>query len=960
MSRPNRFEDGNPLQDVYVELRDTHTKNGSDANWDQFVSGNKNRKRSKVANKYKTMEKQNVQKSPGFRTVLKDFAEGSTFHGLRYVAHQGSFIGRKLLWLMMICACTSVLVYQIVDRVGYYYGWPVTVNVRVNYNTSLQFPSITICNQNAFKASISNQLNRYRLLESMYTHPDTFNENDLARFNDQNLTLEDLFLQSAHQKEDFITRCFWKGLPCTTADFNTTLTDHGVCYTFNEGRNQEYISSVGVENGLRLTLNVEQYEYMPGPHDAAGVKMLLHANGEVPRVHALGQAVSTGAHVFVGVKVFRISNLPRPHGSCREHTLEYVDTFSMDACQMDCLTSLAKLRCGCRHAYMLHKNGDPPVCTLYEYFKCLKPLIDEFPSIHDTLCDCPVPCNFIIYEPDISYASTSQYAVNKFLSNNDKAVLSAELLKATEVTSRMENSTFQRTVTLAKNLEKTLNDVEHLVLDNLSTMIDDLSMMVNDSYSETFEIYSNKEFLYRFQEYIVKKNFIRARDAMEERVIHIVALAYAEYILTIESRIRMMANENFTDHSARLMMHETTTLMLQNRKAIVNLAFDNYSTLINAYDMGAPIFNYSFEGLGRHFNRPATPRHLIMEARVHNSYAVKYGQKYGLYLNKTIERLEWLQELSDVAFYNSTLDEDRMFYCREEFKYYMRNFVFARSVFYFDTIEWPIGVLQKRLEYFNSIWSQYSTLMENILQSLKSLELELDKTDALFLNPLNNVLWDISQYIHEENATKMAIVELLTSQGIQDGMTEFKMFFQNVRVRETNLIDWVNRLEEDVLEMWKIVVDDIDSMEYYEYLNESRLLRNFSDVAIEIRSAFSEIRNMCQMSQIVDNKDALFLDALEAFIVDARAFKESIIIDSDFIKNNFLQLDIFYRQMSYEEINQQEAYDIFALLCDIGGSMGLFLGASVLSIVEVWDLILVQILAKTRRMMSISASSEKR
>lgn len=63
----------------------------------------------------------------------------------------------------------------------------------------------------------------------------------------------------------------------------------------------------GADDGLRLTLNVEQYEYMPGPHDAAGVKMLLHTKGDVPRVHALGQAVPTGTHVFVGVKTVLVT-----------------------------------------------------------------------------------------------------------------------------------------------------------------------------------------------------------------------------------------------------------------------------------------------------------------------------------------------------------------------------------------------------------------------------------------------------------------------------------------------------------------------------------------------------------------------------------------------------------------------------------------------------------------------------
>lgn len=63
----------------------------------------------------------------------------------------------------------------------------------------------------------------------------------------------------------------------------------------------------GVSNGLRLKINIEQNEYMPGPHSAAGVKFLLHEAKEVPLVHALGQAVSPGSHVFVSVTLTEVS-----------------------------------------------------------------------------------------------------------------------------------------------------------------------------------------------------------------------------------------------------------------------------------------------------------------------------------------------------------------------------------------------------------------------------------------------------------------------------------------------------------------------------------------------------------------------------------------------------------------------------------------------------------------------------
>ena len=65
---------------------------------------------------------------------------------------------------------------------------------------------------------------------------------------------------------------------------------------------------IGPESGLRVTLNIEQYEYMPGRHDAAGVKLLIHDPQEIPRVHARGQAIPPGSSVLVGVNFKEVVN----------------------------------------------------------------------------------------------------------------------------------------------------------------------------------------------------------------------------------------------------------------------------------------------------------------------------------------------------------------------------------------------------------------------------------------------------------------------------------------------------------------------------------------------------------------------------------------------------------------------------------------------------------------------------
>ena len=55
------------------------------------------------------------------------------------------------MWIVFVLGCTTAVVYQIIDRVNHYYSLPINVNVKTNYNQSLKFPAITICNQNAFR-----------------------------------------------------------------------------------------------------------------------------------------------------------------------------------------------------------------------------------------------------------------------------------------------------------------------------------------------------------------------------------------------------------------------------------------------------------------------------------------------------------------------------------------------------------------------------------------------------------------------------------------------------------------------------------------------------------------------------------------------------------------------------------------------------------------------------------------
>ncbi|XP_051980386.1 acid-sensing ion channel 1B isoform X1 [Xyrauchen texanus] len=56
-----------------------------------------------------------------------------------------------------------------------------------------------------------------------------------------------------------------------------------------------------------------------------------------------------------------------------------------------------------------------------------------------------------------------------------------------------------------------------------------------------------------------------------------------------------------------------------------------------------------------------------------------------------------------------------------------------------------------------------------------------------------------------------------------------------------------------------------------------------------------------------------------------------------YIADNIMVLDIFFEALNYETIEQKKAYEIAGLLGDIGGQMGLFIGASILTVLELFD-----------------------
>ena len=75
-------------------------------------------------------------------------------------------------------------------------------------------------------------------------------------------------------------------------------------------------------------------------------------------------------------------------------------------------------------------------------------------------------------------------------------------------------------------------------------------------------------------------------------------------------------------------------------------------------------------------------------------------------------------------------------------------------------------------------------------------------------------------------------------------------------------------------------------------------------------------------------------------------------------RENFLQVDIFYKELSFGQISQQPAFEFLSLLSEVGGFLGLLLGASVLTVCELLDYISLTMLKRWRSKRAVSPVPE--
>lgn len=82
------------------------------------------------------------------------------------------------------------------------------------------------------------------------------------------------------------------------------------------------------------------------------------------------------------------------------------------------------------------------------------------------------------------------------------------------------------------------------------------------------------------------------------------------------------------------------------------------------------------------------------------------------------------------------------------------------------------------------------------------------------------------------------------------------------------------------------------------------------------------------------------IERYQRSLIDMHLPVTSTNITYEFLKSHMLELSVFYGELGYEKYEEFAKMDAVDLISDIGGTLGLFLGMSFLSFVEIIDIII--------------------
>lgn len=427
--------------------------------------------------------------------LFSDYSAISTIHGIRYLGEKQRHWFERVWWMfafsLSVMAC-GIFIYQAAAK---WNNTPVIVTFAEESTpvAEIPFPAVTICTDTKVKQRAMNYTRVFRSLKNLDKENSILNDRDLDLAlsathickkrirrppNLLNTEMRDIYkdlrYMSPSLRETFL-KCSWTNNETKTkcsSYFHETLTDEGVCFTFNalhaddiyvknrlarnfptlkvnhtrlsnywskEERKKKKSSEkriyprrvLSASDGFVITLRmfVNDTDYVCGG-PVQSFKVLLHTAGEIPQMTKYFYRVPLDHDIIMAVRPNIMTTTDSLKDSytakkrkCyfdNEKPLQFFKYYTQRNCQLDCIATRMASLCKCAKFTMLRSN-DTPICDI-DQFDCVDRIESDDIKLNESLADCGClpACESITYDAELSMAKYDHIAHMRATGNYTK------------------------------------------------------------------------------------------------------------------------------------------------------------------------------------------------------------------------------------------------------------------------------------------------------------------------------------------------------------------------------------------------------------------------------------------------------------------------------------------------------------------------------------------------------------
>lgn len=440
-----------------------------------------------------------------------------------------------------------------------------------------------------------------------------------------------------------------------------------------------------------------------------------------------------------------------------------------------------------------------------------------------------------MFEPQISQAALSNFLIDKFQRSAWSQDLGGRFTKAMEISHRFREDLLAETKTFVNITQQAYTELKQALLVTMRSVLVKLASYFGTIFQEMKRHYDVKDDIFAYQEYVLRKNFLRARDAIEERTMGHVVGNFFEFTSKLGNRIRMVAQR--PDDSIRDTLHLLNENTISEKLRIARMAKDNYTELAHAYGNATQRFRYRYNNRSFDEGEAVVPKNLVKTA-YNFSLDVQIFGDTGQTLDHLIFELEQYLNLSQLAFNDRYYEKDEMNQLSTAVSRSSKAYLLSKFHWY-ESLEWPLKVVSSRRTKFRQHWKEFVVIIANMQNNVFKLNASLNLIEKSVLSYFAGIIHKAVVYTEGGNVTKLELSKIFNGALTHDGINSLKVFVASIRTRQQEINDDWSRLATSVVSLWQDILEDEDSQDYYAFKNITDFQRNFTEISLATQTDFN-------------------------------------------------------------------------------------------------------------------------